>query len=59
MNTHIPNFNGFPTDNSSSTNFKYDLIASKMMTRIQNRQRRLVPAPSVGIVFSISGDSWT
>jgi len=41
--------------NSATTNLKYDLITSKMMTGMQNNQRRLVPAPSVGIVFNIIG----
>ncbi len=29
----------FPTDNSSSTNLKYDLVASKFMTGIENHKR--------------------
>ncbi len=34
------NFNNFfPTDNSSSTNLKYDLVASKFMTGIDNHKR--------------------
>lgn len=45
----------FPTDNSSSTNLKYDLISSKFMTGIQNHQMRNAPAPSVGIVFNLIG----
>jgi len=45
----------FPTDNSSSTNLKYDLISSKFMTGIQNHQMRNAPSPSVGIVFSLIG----
>lgn len=49
-------FNGFfPTDNSASTNLKYDLITSKMMTGIQNPQKRTAPSPSIGILFSIIG----
>lgn len=43
----------FPTDNSVTTNLKYDLIASKMMTGMQNHQRRIAPSPSVGIVFRV------
>lgn len=45
----------FPTDTSPSTNLKYDLISSKMMTGMQNHQMRNAPAPSVGIAFSIIG----
>ncbi|RZJ36576.1 MAG: hypothetical protein EOO51_00205 [Flavobacterium sp.] len=36
----MPDFNSFPTDNSSSTNLKYDIIASKFMTGIENHKRR-------------------
>ena len=47
----------FPIDNSNSatTNLKYDLIKSKMMTGTQNHQMRTAPAPSVGLVFSVIG----
>ncbi|AXG73850.1 hypothetical protein DVK85_06195 [Flavobacterium arcticum] len=55
MNNQIPNFNGFPTDNSSSTNLKYDIIASKMMIGMRNHQMRTAPAPNVGFVFEIMG----
>lgn len=47
-------YNFFPTDNSATTNLKYDLIVSKMMTGMRN-QRRTAPTPSVGIVFGIIG----
>lgn len=40
MGKNMPDFSGFPTDNSSSTNLKYDIIASKMMTGIENHRRR-------------------
>lgn len=55
MTNNVPNLNGFPTDNSSSTNLKYDIVASKFMVGIQNHQMRTTPAPSVGIVFGIIG----
>ena len=55
MSNHIPNFNGLPTDNSSSTNLKYDIVASKFMTGFSNRQMRTAPAPSLGITFGIIG----
>lgn len=53
INKDIHDF--FPTDNSATTNLKYNLIASKMMTGMQNHQMRTAPAPSVGIVFGIIG----
>lgn len=34
MSKNIPDFGGFPTDNSSMINLKYDIIASKLMTGI-------------------------
>jgi len=55
MTDNVPNLNGFPTDNSSSTQLKYDIVASKFMTGIQNHQMRNAPSPSVGIVFSLIG----
>ena len=51
----MSNLNGFPTDNSSTTNLKYDLVASKFMTGVENHQRRTAPTASVGIVFYIIG----
>ena len=45
----------FPTDNSSTTNLKYDIVASKFMTGMQNHQMRNAPSPSVGVVFSLLG----
>jgi hypothetical protein len=52
----IPNLNGFPTDNSPSTQLKYNIIASKLMTGIQNHQRRNAPVISndlglIGVVL--------
>lgn len=32
--------NFFPTDNSASTNLKYDLVASKLVTGVENHQMR-------------------
>ena len=37
------NLNGFPTDNSSSTQLKYDIAASKFMTGIHNHHKRNAP----------------
>lgn len=47
----MPNLSGFPTDNSSSTNVKYDIIASKFMTGIENHQKRNTSSSSIGIIF--------
>lgn len=55
MTDNVPNLNGFPTDNSSSTQLKYDIVASKFMTGIQNHQIRNAPSPSIGIVFNLIG----
>lgn len=55
MIDNVPNLNGFPTDNSSSTQLKYDIVASKFMTGIQNHQMRNAPSPSVEILFSLIG----
>jgi len=46
MNKNIPEFGGFPTDNSSSTALKYDIIASKFIVGIENHHRRNSPVPS-------------
>ena len=51
----MPNLNDFPTDNSSSTNLKYDIIASKFMTGIENHKRWTAPTQSSGTVFYIIG----
>ena len=51
----MPNLDDFPRDNSSSTNLKYDIIASKFMTRIRNHESRTAPAPSGGVVFYLIG----
>jgi hypothetical protein len=40
MKDNIPNLNGFPTDNSPSTQLKYDIVASKFMTGIHNHHKR-------------------
>lgn len=45
----MPDFNSFPTDNSSSTNLKYDIIASKFMTGIENHRRRKSPSSTLPI----------
>lgn len=55
MSNQTPDFNGFPTDNSSTTNLKYDIIASKMMTGVHNHQMRTAPATNVGVVFGLIG----
>ena len=57
MKDSLPNLNGFPTDNSSSTNLKYDIVASKFMTGIRNHQMRTAPAPvpSSGVVSYLIG----
>lgn len=55
MNNSMPNLNGFPTDNSPSTQLKYDIIASKFMAGIENHQKRNAPAPSPMAVFGLVG----
>ena len=55
MSKNIPDFSGFPLDNSSSTNLKYDILASKFMTGIENHQRRKTTLPSSGIVLYLVG----
>lgn len=55
MNKNFPDFGGFPTDNSSSTNLKYDIIANKFMSGIRNHKRSITPTPSSSIVFYLIG----
>ena len=55
MSNHTSNFNGFPTDNSSSTNLKYDLIASKFMTGIENHNKHRSCKPPIIEGFGIIG----
>jgi len=55
MSKNFPDFGGFPTDNSSSTNLKYDIIASKFMTGIENHNRQKTPAPYFGVAFYLIG----
>ena len=55
MNNDLPNLNGFPTDNSPSTQLKYNIVASKFMTGIENHQKRNAPAPviSFGLISAL------
>ncbi len=56
MRNNIPNLNDFPTDNSPSTQLKYDIIASKFMTGIHNHNRRNAPSNpmvSFGLVGAV------
>lgn len=55
MNKNFPDFGGFPTDNSSSTNLKYDIIASKFMTGIENHERHTRTSVSSKPVFYLIG----
>ena len=55
MSNQISNFNGLPTDNSSSTNLKYDLIASKFMTGVENHNKTKILLPTIGTCFGIIG----
>ena len=59
MKDSLPNLNGFPLDNSSSTNLKYDIVASKFLVGVRNHQMRTAPAPvpSSGVVFYLIGVS--
>jgi hypothetical protein len=43
QNNFFSNLNGFPTDNSPSTQLKYDIVASKFMTGIENHHKRNAP----------------
>ena len=52
---NMPNLNDFPTDNSSSTNLKYDIIAGKFMNGVERHQRQTAPTQSSGTVFYIIG----
>jgi len=45
MKDNIPNLNGFPTDNSPSTQLKYDLITSKILSGIKSHQNRITTSP--------------
>lgn len=53
----MPDFNSLPTDNSSTTNLKYDIIASKFMNGIRNHQRQHAPvsSSSVDAAFYVIG----
>jgi hypothetical protein len=55
MKNNLPNLNGFPTDNSPSTQLKYNIVASKFMTGIQNHQRRNAPVISndLGLIGAV------
>jgi hypothetical protein len=55
MRDQFPNLNGFPTDNSPSTQLKYDIVASKFMTGVENHQRRNAPVSSPLAAFGIVG----
>lgn len=48
-------FWGLPTDNSSSTNLKYDIIASKMMTGMENHYRRQSVSSPLTSFVSLGG----
>ena len=46
----------FPTDNSSRTNIKYDLVACKLITGVENYQRKqYYDAQSTSFLFGIIG----
>lgn len=51
---NMPNLNGFPTDNSPSTQLKYDIVASKFMTGIENHHKRNAPV-SIGNNLGLVG----
>ena len=55
MKDNTSSLNGFPTDSSPSTQLKYDIVASKFMTGIQNHQKRNTPPPSLVSSFSLIG----
>jgi hypothetical protein len=50
----MSNLHGFPTDNSPSTQLKYDIVASKFMTGIENHHKRNVPV-SIGSDLGLIG----
>ena len=53
MNKNTPDFWGLPTDNSSSTNLKYDIIASKFMTGIGNHKKYNSPISSQSLLLEL------
>ncbi|MGQ2985377.1 hypothetical protein [Flavobacterium sp.] len=55
MTDNTQNLNGLPTDNSPSTQLKYDIVASKFMAGIESHQRRNAPAPSPMGAFGLVG----
>ncbi|RYZ86228.1 MAG: hypothetical protein EOP04_14285 [Proteobacteria bacterium] len=55
MDKKFSDFLGLPTDNSSSTNLKYEIIASKFMAGIENHQRRKSSGFPVGEGFGLIG----
>lgn len=50
----MSNLNSFPTDNSPSTQLKYDIVASKFITGIENHHKRNAPV-SIGNDFGLIG----
>lgn len=55
MNKNLSDFGRFPTDNSSTTNLKYDIIASKFMTGIENHHRNKTNGFSIAQGFGLIG----
>lgn len=53
--TNFKNF--FPTDNSSSTNLHYDIVASKLMVGIENHQKKstCTNTSSISAIFYLIG----
>ena len=55
MSKDISSFNGFPTDNSSSTNLKYDIVTTKFASGIENYNRRKVSTFSFSETLGLIG----
>ena len=56
MNSNLPSLNGFPADNSPNTQLKYDIVASKFMTGIENYHKRNTPVSlsnDLGIIRAV------
>lgn len=57
MNNKTDFKNFFPTDNSSSTNLHYDIVASKFMIGIENHQKKSTRTntSSISAIFYLIG----
>lgn len=54
MRNTLSNLNGFPTDNSPSTQLKYDIVASKFMNGIESHQKKESTKTDISSIFWIA-----